>query len=333
MREIGSLTSVPIREVWPNEAADLTPWLAKNPGLLGEALGMMDLRKEGTEVGVGSFSADTLFRSDGMKALVVVENMMGLTDHDHLGKTITYASGLEAAHEEDDGLDATYAVLLAEKFRPEHRTALTWLNTHTSDAVGFFGVAIEVLQIGESLPAPRLSVVVRPDDWARQLREVVRDRGLNEGQRLRRDFWAEFLHPLDTAHPGWLSDSASVRKRRTTAWWLTFPQAGGQRYAVAYEKVGNQRGICVEFCVEGDDMERIYEGLLERRSSLEGQLEEELHWKEMPKLRKIFVLNPWGIAIEDRERWPQVREWAIQRLGDLRDAIQPHLAELAEDGA
>lgn len=331
MPEIGSLTSVPIREVWPNEAADLTPWLAEHPDLLSEAL-EMDLELDRTEAKVGSFSADILFRVSDRNALVVVENMMGSTDHDHLGKMITYASGLEAANEEE-GLAATYAVLLAEQFRPEHRTALTWLNTHTTDAVGFFGVGIEAWRIGESLPAPRLNVVVRPDDWARQLREVVRDRGLNEGQRLRRDFWAEFLHPLDTAHPGWLSDSASVRKRRTTAWWLTFPQAGGQRYAVAYEKVGNQRGICVEFCVEGDDMERIYEGLLERRSTLEGQLEEELHWKEMPKLRKIFVLNPWGIAIEDRERWPEVREWAIQRLGDLRDALTPHLDQLAEDGA
>ena len=333
MPEIGSLTPVDIRKVWPHEAADLTPWLAKNPDILSKALGM-GLELVDTEVKVGeSFSADILFRVRDRNALVVVENMMGATDHDHLGKTITYASGIEAARE-DEGPEATYAVLLAERVREEHRTALTWLNTHTSDAVGFFGVAIEVLRIGESLPAPRLSVIVRPDDWARQLRETVRDRGLNEGQRLRRDFWAEFLHPLDTAHPGWLSDSAPARKRRTTAWWLTFEQAGGQRYAVARERVGNQRGICVEFCVEGDDMERIYEGLLEHRSTIEAQLEEELHWKEMPELRKIFVLNPWGIAIEDRERWPEVRAWAIQRLGDLRDAIQPHLVELAaEDGA
>lgn len=332
MPEIGSLTKVRIRDVWPNEAADLTPWLAENPDILSEALDM-ELELVDTEVKVGeSFSADILFRVRDTNALVVVENMMGATDHDHLGKTITYASGIEAAREEE-GPEATYAVLLAERIREEHRTALTWLNTHTTDAVGFFGVAIEVLRIGNSLPAPRLSVIVRPDDWARQLRDVVRDRGLTERQRLYRDFWAEFLPPLDAAHPGWLPDSSAAR-RGSKAAWLVFPQANRQRYAVARERVEDQRGICVEFCVEGDDMERIYEGLLERRSAIEAHLGEEIQCKETPKMRKIFVLNPGGISVSDRERWPEVREWAIKRLGDLRDAIQPHLDELAaEDGA
>lgn len=333
MREIGSLTKVPIREVWPNEAADLTPWLAENPDILSEALGM-DLDLVDREVKVGeSFSADLLFRVRDTNALVVVENMMGVTDHDHLGKTITYASGIEAARE-GEGLEATYAVLLAERVRAEHRTALTWMNTHTdkTKAVRFFGVEIEVWRIGDSLPAPRLNVVVQPDNWAQQIREVIHDGGLTEEQRLRRVFWAEFLPPLDAAHPGWLSDSAKVRKGQSRAGWLTFPQAVGQWYAVARERVGDQQGICVEFCVNGDDMERIYEGLLERRSTIEAHIGGGLHWKVSPRMRKIFVLNPEGIEFEDRERWPEVRAWAIKRLGDLRDAIQPHLDELASDG-
>ena len=327
MREIGSLTSVPIREVWPNEAADLTPWLAANPGLLSKALGM-DLELKGQEVPVGPFSADTCFRSDDPNALVVVENMMLPTDHDHLGKVITYAAGLEAAHE-DEGFAATCAVLLAEKFRPEHRTALQWLNMHTREAVAFFGIEIEAWSIGGSLPAPKLNVVVRPDDWAREVRAKTAEEGLSETQRLYRDFWSEFLPPLDDAHPGWLSDRATTRKGRNKSPWLVFRMGNGQRYAVAREKVGGQWGICVEFCVEGDDMERIYEGLIERRSTIEARLGEEIQCKESPKLCKLFVLNPGGIGIHDRERWPEVRAWAIKRLGELRDAIQPHLAELA----
>lgn len=337
MREIGSLTKVPIREVWPNEAADLTPWLADNPDILSEALGMR-LKLVDTEVQVGeSFSADILFRVRNANALVVVENMMGPTDHDHLGKTITYASGIEAARE-DEGLEATYAVLLAERVRAEHRTALTWMNTHTDQtkAVRFFGVEIEVWRIGNSLPAPSLNIVVQPDNWAQQFREVVRDRGLTEEHLLRREFWSEFLPPLDAAHPGWLSDGATVRKGRSKAGYLTFPgdkQPRDKWYAVARERVGDLRGICVEFCInnENDDMERIYEGLLERRSNIEAQMGEGLQWKETPAMRKIFVLNPGGIGFEDRERWPEVREWAIKRLGDLRDAIQPHLDALAAD--
>lgn len=327
MPEIGSLTPVDLRDVWPNEAADLTPWLAKNPDLLGKELGM-DLQLKETEAKVGSFSADILFRASDRNALVVVENMMGSTDHDHLGKVITYASGLEAAEAatEEEGLAATYAVLLAKEFRPEHRTALTWLNTHTKKTVGFFGVALEAWCIGSSPPAPRLSIIVRPDDWARQ---IIEDRGLSPEQRLRSDFWSEFLPPLDAAHPSWRHDAPKV------AWWLNFLQAGRQSYAVGHERVGSRKGICVAFTVEGDDMERIEERLLERRATIEEKLGEELHRKATPKRRRLFILNPESIDFEDRERWPEVRAWAIKRLGDLRDAIQPHLEDLAlaEDGA
>ncbi len=56
------------------------------------------------------------------------------TDHDHVGKLITYGAGL----------DSHLVVLLADRFRPEHRTALTWLNTISEDGFGFFGLALEV---------------------------------------------------------------------------------------------------------------------------------------------------------------------------------------------
>lgn len=87
-KNIGKLKPVPVREVWPDEARDLTPWLADNPEALARALGM-DLEFVGSEVAVGSFKADLLLRDANIGKSVVVENMIGQTDHDHLGKIIT----------------------------------------------------------------------------------------------------------------------------------------------------------------------------------------------------------------------------------------------------
>lgn len=319
MREIGSLTPVDIREVWPNEAADLTPWLADNPGLLGKELGM-DLELEGTEVRVGPFSADLLFRA--RDALIVVENMMGSTDHDHLGKVITYASGLEAAHEEE-GLAATYAVLLAEKFRPEHRTALTWLNTHTTDAVGFFGVESEVWRIGDSLPAPKFNVVIRPDDW---VREVVGPR-LTKEQHLYRDFWAEFGPDFEMAHPDWMPRGKLTGRKSA---WATFPSTNPD-----VELVVGLNGFKLECVTTGAERGRLHRAFSEHRPEIEACFGEALDWRENSENAKRWYIFAWypdrEVGIEDRERWPEVREWAIKRLGDLRDAIQPHLDELAAD--
>lgn len=39
---IGQLESVPVRDVWPDEARNLTPWLADNIEVLADVLGLND---------------------------------------------------------------------------------------------------------------------------------------------------------------------------------------------------------------------------------------------------------------------------------------------------
>ena len=135
MEALGTLSEVDLHEVWPDEAKDFTPWLAANPAQLGETL-QMDLELEQTEFPVGPFSADVVLRDTGTDQRVIVENMLGRTDHDHLGKLITYAAGLEA----------NWAVLIAERIRPEHRSALRWLNSISDEGSGFFGIEVRRLQ-------------------------------------------------------------------------------------------------------------------------------------------------------------------------------------------
>lgn len=119
---LGRLKRVSIREIWKNEASDFTPWLAEpeNISLLGDTIGM-ELEVESVETGVGRFFADILCRETSSDRFVVIENQIEHTDHDHLGKTITYAAGL----------GATAVVWIARRFHDEHRAALDWLNEVT----------------------------------------------------------------------------------------------------------------------------------------------------------------------------------------------------------
>jgi hypothetical protein len=95
--QLGKLETADPRKLWANESADFTPWLARpeNIAELGEALGI-ELEVENTEVAVGPYSADILARDVASDTYVVIENQLGKTDHDHLGKALTYAATLGA---------------------------------------------------------------------------------------------------------------------------------------------------------------------------------------------------------------------------------------------
>jgi hypothetical protein len=157
--QFGKIKKLNPRDIWPKEAKDFTPWLADNIGSLGEALGM-ELGLTDMEAAVGDFSLDLLAKDLGSGHTVIIENQLTQTDHDHLGKLLTYAAGYSAST----------VVWIAEVVRDEHRQALEWLNQRTDEDTQFFGVVIEVFKIDDSKPAYSFKPVVSPSEWQKAKR-------------------------------------------------------------------------------------------------------------------------------------------------------------------
>ena len=309
MVEVASLDDVPLREVWPDEARDFTPWLAEHPDHLGKALAM-DLELEGNEVPVGPFSADVVLRDANTGHLVVVENLLETTDHDHLGKLITYAAGLEAH----------WAVLVAKAFRPEHRSALNWLNSLSGEGSGFFGVEVHAVRIGDSPAAVQLDVVVEPDDFSRRARAGVgRARSgaktVSEWHAGYIEWWAEFLPEFHEAHPGW-----SNAQTPQPANWVYFPSGRSDvRYGLSFAYPTGASNYSLRAEVYVSDGESAYPVLEAQRAEIEAACALVLQWEPLENARASRVatyLDPVDPA--DRDRWPEYRTWAIETLGDLR---------------
>lgn len=162
MISLGTLKEITdLREVWPHEAHDFTPWLAKNIGVLSDTVGI-DISIEETESSVGDFNVDIFATDADTGRRVIIENQLEETDHDYLGKLITYASGKAA----------DLVIWLVRKARPEHRAAIEWLNNHTDEGVGFILCEIKLYRIGNSEPAPKFEIIEQPNNWVKEMKKT-----------------------------------------------------------------------------------------------------------------------------------------------------------------
>lgn len=114
---IGRLQRVALREVWKHEAQDFTQWLQNNIEVLNETLDF-NLTGADRERAAGDFSVD-LVAEDEDGGTVVIENQLEKSNHDHLGKLITYLTAI----------GAKTAIWIVSDPRPEHVAAIGWLNS------------------------------------------------------------------------------------------------------------------------------------------------------------------------------------------------------------
>lgn len=161
---------------------DFTPWLAQddNIAMLSDAIGI-DISVDETESTVGSFNVDIYATETDTGNKIIIENQLEETNHDHLGKIITYASGK----------DAKFVIWIVKKAREEHRHAIEWLNNHTDNDIAFFLIEIELWSINNSDPAVKFNVIEKPNDWAKEIKKA--DTNINDTQKLKLDYWTSFV--------------------------------------------------------------------------------------------------------------------------------------------
>ena len=181
MENLGKLEKVnDIRKVWPDEARNFTCWLAKeeNLAILSDEIGLT-LELIERESPVGSFNVDIFAKVQDTEQKVIIENQLEQSDHDHLGKVLTYASNK----------DAEILIWIVKRARQEHQRAIEWLNQHTDDKISVFMIEIELWKIGDSKLAPRFNIVVQPDAWDKIQRSTDPATG---SQLFCMEFWNEF---------------------------------------------------------------------------------------------------------------------------------------------
>jgi len=309
MIDLAEIKSVNIRELWPNEAHDFTPWLAENVGRLSDSLGM-DLEITAREADVGDFSVDLVAKDLGSGGQVVIENQFGTTNHDHLGKLITYAAGV----------DATAVIWLTESLRDEHRQALEWLNQRTDSETHFFGVVVEVIRIDGSRPAVQFKPTVYPNE-PQKTKKTVGQQPTPRMQAYRRYFQAVIdelreKHHFTTAKLGQLQN------------WYLFPSRvqSGVYYGANFAQGGRVR---VELYIDQGDAETnkmLFDSLFEQKLDIEREFGQPLEWERLDERRASRIALYCDGHIELPEgQLREIRQWMIEHLLHLKETLNPRL--------
>jgi hypothetical protein len=163
--KISAIQWVVPQAVLGGEAMAFTPWLAENLDVIAEPLGLEDLELVSTEVDVAGKRLDILAAvgadADGLSLGVAIEAQYGISDHDHLGKLVTYAAGATASH------DRVLGVWLVDEAHAAHVAAVQMLNQETSERLGFVLARIRFVKTGDTAWAVDVDVVEQPNEFIR----------------------------------------------------------------------------------------------------------------------------------------------------------------------
>ena len=304
---IGRIQRVGLRDVWGHEARDFTKWLEENVDVLNEAT---DLQLSGAEreQAVGTFSVDLIAEDEDGRS-VVIENQLEKSNHDHLGKLLTYLVGIEARK----------AIWIVADPRPEHVGVVTWLNE--SSSADFYLLKLEAIRIGDSEPAALLTQIVGPSEEARKAGTTKKQMAERERQRYRFfDGLLEHAKPRTRLHanisPGtatWVGASAGI--------------AG-----IAFNYGVRQGDARVELYIDtpnSDENQRIFEALSVQKQTIEGAFGLPLEWDTMEgrracRIRKAFTTGGY----RDEGAWDAIYEELVEAMVELESALKPHLQGL-----
>ncbi|MEE9558343.1 MAG: DUF4268 domain-containing protein [Candidatus Brocadiales bacterium] len=306
---IGKIQRVSLKEVWKHEAHDFTPWLQDNIDILNDVLDL-SLSSAEREQAAGDFSVDLVAEDEAGNA-VIIENQLGKSDHDHLGKLITYLTAI----------GAKTAIWIAGDPRPEHVGAITWLNESSSGS--FYLVKVEAVQIEGSVPAPLFTLIVGPSAEGRVVGETKRE--LAERFDIRHRFWTKLLEKAK--HKTKLHVNISPSQYH----WLG---ASAGKSGLGFNYIVRKHDAYVEFYIDrgkdaGDENTAIFDALAASKGVIESDFGEPLLWQQIEGKRACRIKKDINLGgFRDEDKWPEVQDAMIDAMIRLEKALRPHIEKL-----
>lgn len=303
---IGKLEKVPLREIWKHEAKDFTAWLQSNIDVLNQVLDFQ-ISNVVREQSTGNFNVD-LVAEDENGNPVIIENQLEKSNHDHLGKVITYLASIGAGK----------AIWIVSEPRQEHIKAMSWLNEST--VAEFYLIKIEGIRIGNSEPAPLLTLIVGPSEEMREAGATKKEYA--ERHHYRKRFWTLLLARAKSKtrlHAnispniyGWIGTGAGISG-------VGFNYGIGQHDAKIELYIDKDK-------VDGRENKELFDKLFRNKEEIERAFGDNLSWERLDNRRASRIAKHYGnLGYKDEEQWEALSDAMIDAMIKLEKAISPYI--------
>ena len=314
MTQLGKLQKVDLRSVWKHEATDFSAWLVRpeNLEVLAEQLGI-EIEPIGTEVPVGRFKIDILAKEPNTNEHIIIENQLEPTNHDHLGKVITYAAGF----------DARYLVWIVKDVLPEHLKAVEWLNEHLDEEIRCFLIRIEVWKIGESKPAPRFEVISVKNDWVASLKKSTTSSGFSPLKLRQQEFWEQFCAHVRT------KDKNINLHKPAPQHWLNFSMGHSIAHiSITMNTQKNRFGT--ELYIS--DNKTLYSYLRDNEDAIKSELGESIDWFEANVAAGMNLYLPVDDVFNENRK-VEYFDWLYSNVLKFKKVLSPYIQEFKNKAA
>lgn len=306
--KLGTLKEIDVRELWKHEQYDFSNWLAKeeNIKMIDDEIGLT-LINVNKEVFVGSYRCDLVAEDETTGDKVVIENQLEATNHDHLGKIITYAAGL----------DAKTIIWIVKEAREEHIAAIEWLNNNTFKKIGFFLMELHAYTIDDSRPAPMFKIIEKPNDFVKNSKSNLKDRDLNKSRAERLYFWTEMNKVvIEKGRP------FNIRKATTDHWYDV--ALGTSEAHISITLVSKNNYIAIEVYINNN--KDLYDSLYQMKDEIEEKLGLSLEWLRLDNKKASRILTYIdGLDFNNHDNYPQLIDETIEKVIKMRRVFAPYV--------
>lgn len=306
---VQKITRIPLRKAFPLEAKNFSTWLEENIDVLNDVLDI-SLSNPEREKSAGDFSVD-IVAEDELGQKVIIENQLEKSNHDHLGKVITYLVAM----------DAKTAIWIVSEPRSEHVSAIAWLNESTEAA--FYLIKVEAIQIDNSEPAALLTLIVGPSEESKAVGKAKQE--FAQRYDIRRSFWSDLLK--DAKSKTKLHSTISPSKYA----WIA---AGAGKRGLSFNYVIWEHKTAIELYIDkGKDYENetkdTYDQLAKFADQINSNYGESLEWQRLDSKRACRIRKTFDLGgFKDQDRWDKVIPVMTDAMLKFEKTLNPYIKKL-----